>query len=419
MYYFFYLPIGTELRVRRFPSAVAALAVIDLGYFLLFTYSPVHAARLGALALDTAHPSLLTAFTACFLHADWFHLLGNLAYLGTFGPAIEDRLGGARFLLLYLACGVGAMLLQVEANALHLPGQAGPSVLGASGAIAGVLGLFAARCWFARVKVAHLTLTLPQGRSRVGTTRLNSLVAIGAWSFLQVVYALITGASGPGGTAYAAHIGGLLLGLGLGFLLGLHRQGAVERIWVLSRRRIDAGDWFGALKETAAYLGRAPRDIEAWLQLGRIQSVLRRPIEAQQAYLKAVDILWKGRDWEGAVAVARELRRQHPAARLRPAILYRMALFLERNGDLGWAANTFHDYSLFYPDHDRAPAALLKAAEIEARYRNDLGRADDFYRELAERFPDTPEATAALDRLRAVARIRETGADGSLQPAPG
>ena len=403
MYYFFFVPLGTELKIRRFPFAVLTLAVINFGYFLLFHYSPEHAERMGALAFDTDHPTVLTAFTACFLHSDWFHLIGNLAYLLTFGPALEDRLSGAKFLLLYLASGIGAMMAQLLANQAHLPGESGPLVLGASGAISGILGLFVIRCGFARVRVAHVTMALLQGMSRGGASRINSVLAVGFWFFLQLVYALIYG--GHGNTAYGTHLGGVIIGVGLALSMGLHRQGAIEKVWIRARRHADAGQWFAASGETISYLKRAPGDIDAWLQLARLGRVLKRPSEAVGAYLKAIDLLWKERRRHEAVRAARELRRYFPHVRLRPALLYRLGLHLERHGDLGWAAHTLQDYALVYPSHERAPAALLRAAEIEGRLRNDLERAREIYSELSEKYPFTPEGEKAMKLAGVVSRI--------------
>jgi membrane associated rhomboid family serine protease len=406
MYYFFFAPLGTELRVRRFPFAVVSLVAINFLYFLLFHYSPVHAARAGALAFDSANPTLLTAFTACFLHADWFHLLGNLAYLLTFGPALEDRLSGPRFLLLYLACGVGSMLTQYGSDPASAPGETGTLIMGASGAISGILGIFAVRCGFARVRVAHVTMALLQGRSHGGMSRINSMMAVAFWLFLQFVYALIS-KPGAGGVAYGTHVSGVLIGVSLALLMGLYRQGAVERLWIRSRRQADRGEWFAALGETLAYLKESPDDTDAWLQLGRLNRILRRGSESIGAFLKAIDILWNERRRHEAVRAARELRRHYPQARLRPALLYRLGLHLERHGDLGWAAHTFHDYALLYPNHQKAPSALLRAAEVEARMRNDLDRAEEIYQELIERYPSTPEAQRAARDVAAVTKIRD------------
>jgi len=418
MYYFFYVPVGTELSVRRFPFAVVSLLAMNLGYFLLFHWSPAHLGRMGALALDTAHPTLLNAFTACFLHGSWAHLLGNMIFLVTFGPALESRIGGARFLLYYLASGVGGMLLQVEANRLATFGHTTPYVLGASGAIAGVLGLFAVRCGFARVRVAHVTMALVQGQARFGTVRINGIAAVAGWVLLQVAYAGAAQAAGRGSIAFASHFGGVALGLLFAFAAGLHRDAAVERLWIRSRRYMDERSWFASLGETIAYLKRVPDDEAAWLQLARLNRILNRAGEAIRGYRRALDLVWESGDGEEAVAIHRELRRHYPDTRIRPALLWRLAAWMERHGDLGWASYAFHDYARFYPEHERAPRALFRAAEIESRFRNDLHRAAELYREILDRWPDDEAGREAAARLESVNRVLGRSRRGGLHASP-
>lgn len=406
MYYFFFVPTGTDLSVRRFPGAVASLVFLNAFWFLVFHYSPAHAARMSALAFDAENPRLLTAFAACFLHADWFHLLGNLAYLATFGPALEDRIGSRPFLFLYLVSGFCGMAAQAEAHRFGFDGGNAPLVVGASGAIAGILGLFIIRCGFSRVRVAHVTMALVQGQSRAGQTPINSTVAIGAWVLLQAIYALVATTGGRFPTAYFSHLGGFATGLVLGLGMGLQVDGRLEKLWMQARRRARAGDYFAALGDLQIYLRQRPKDADAWLEAGRVYRLAGRGREAVRAWFRGVFLLWIERRRDRAVRAARELRRHYPAARLKPSLLFRLALYEERTGDLGWASHTFEDYARFYPSHDRAPRALLRAARLESRRRDDLDRAVALYETLVERYPECAEADEASRELDACRRIR-------------
>jgi len=155
-----------------------------------------------------AHPAeeLPTVITAMFMHAGWMHLLGNMLFLWIFGDNVEARLGRARYLAFYLACGIVATLAQVAmSSGSNIP------ILGASGAISGVLG-------------GYLIL-FPHGRVRVvthgGTVAMPALVVIGLWIILQLVNGIgsITQSSQTGGVAYIAHIGGFVAGMALAYLL--------------------------------------------------------------------------------------------------------------------------------------------------------------------------------------------------------
>ena len=141
-----------------------------------------------------------------FMHGGLAHILGNLLYLFIFGDNIEDRLGHLRYVIFYLLCGILASLAHVFATALFGGGLYVPS-LGASGAISGVLGGYL--ILFPRRRVTVLL-------SRF-FVRVPAVLAIGLWFVFQLINGIgVFGAgSQGGGVAYAAHIGGFLVGLAL------------------------------------------------------------------------------------------------------------------------------------------------------------------------------------------------------------
>ena len=146
-----------------------------------------------------------TIFTSMFMHAGWLHLGGNMLYLWIFGDNVEDRFGHVKYLIFYLLCGIAATLAQLAFSM----GSNVPN-LGASGAIAGVLGSY--------------ILMFPQQRVRVlvgqNITAVSALIVIGIWIVLQFFssVASITNTADTGGVAYMAHIGGFVAGLVLTFL---------------------------------------------------------------------------------------------------------------------------------------------------------------------------------------------------------
>lgn len=137
-----------------------------------------------------------------FVHADWLHLLGNMLFLWVFGNNIEDRLGRLRFLPFYLLCGVFAALGQ----ALTDPASAIP-LIGASGAISGVLGAYILA--FPRARVLALVTVIP--------VRLPAWIVLGAYIAFQFVYVSDQAQEGAGGVAYWAHIVGFVAGMALLF----------------------------------------------------------------------------------------------------------------------------------------------------------------------------------------------------------
>jgi|SRR6185295_16822039 len=154
---------------------------------------------------------LPTLFTSMFMHGGWLHLGGNMLYLWIFGDNVEDRLGHATFTIFYLLCGLAATFAQLMVG----PGSNVPN-LGASGAIAGVLGSY--------------IIMFPQGRVRVlqnqQVVQMPALLVIGFWIVLQLFSGIgsISNAANAGGVAYMAHVGGFAAGCVLTLVLGGRRQ---------------------------------------------------------------------------------------------------------------------------------------------------------------------------------------------------
>jgi membrane associated rhomboid family serine protease len=159
----------------------------------------------GPLVLCPDAPSLAwhTVVTSVFLHGGWFHLIGNMWFLWVFGNNIEDAMGHGRFVAFYLFCGVLAALAQIVVQ----PGSPVPMV-GASGAISGILGAYLVLYPKARV---HLLVVLFVFFTRVTVPAYLMLLY---WVFLQVLGGLPTfaGASSGGGVAFLAHLGGFFAG---------------------------------------------------------------------------------------------------------------------------------------------------------------------------------------------------------------
>jgi membrane associated rhomboid family serine protease len=209
------IPVGDENRAGRItPIVTFALIAANVVVFLLELAGGeafvIEWAFVPARFMADPVSQVATLFTAMFMHAGELHLIGNMLYLWIFGDNVEDRFGHSMFLVFYLITGLAATFAQLAFNA----GSNIPN-LGASGAIAGVLG-------------AYLVL-FPQGRVFVrqgrGVAPVPALVAIGFWFLLQL-FSGIGSLGGPdtGGVAYMAHIGGFVAGFVLTYLFGRGRS---------------------------------------------------------------------------------------------------------------------------------------------------------------------------------------------------
>jgi membrane associated rhomboid family serine protease len=148
-------------------------------------------------------PPSLTPLTSMFMHGGWMHLIGNMLYLWIFGDNVEDSMGHGRFVAFYVLCGLAA----VFAQALPEPKSTIPMV-GASGAISGVLGAYLLLYPHARVLVA-----IPLGFV-MQTMQVPARIVLVLWFGLQLLSNLLTPA-GEGGVAFRAHIGGFVAGMAL------------------------------------------------------------------------------------------------------------------------------------------------------------------------------------------------------------
>jgi membrane associated rhomboid family serine protease len=210
------LPIGDDNSgSRTFPIVTYALIAMNVLFFFVEMSGGEPFIKQWAFVPGRfmANPAgdAVTLFTSMFMHAGWLHLGGNMLYLWIFGDNVEDRFGHGAFAAFYVLCGLGATFAQLFFSA----GSNVPN-LGASGAIAGVLGAY--------------LLLFPNGRVRVmqgqQVVQMPAVAVLGFWIVLQVFSGLgsVTQAGDTGGVAYMAHVGGFVAGCILTMALRGRRQ---------------------------------------------------------------------------------------------------------------------------------------------------------------------------------------------------
>jgi len=208
------IPIRDTIPSSRVPVVNYLLIAVNLGFFFyevslgenlppfLERYALIPARFLGGGYLSFRE--LLTPVTAMFLHGGWMHVLGNMLYLYIFGDNVEDTLGHGRYLLFYLACGVASFAVQTGFR----PDSAVPNV-GASGAIAGVLGAYF--FLFPRARV----VTLLPLFIIFTVVEIPAVVFLGLWFLIQFLSGAVSlgQAAATGGVAWWAHVGGFVAGI--------------------------------------------------------------------------------------------------------------------------------------------------------------------------------------------------------------
>ncbi len=227
------VPIKDDNPIRIVPIITYGLIIANvLVFFYELSLSPEELERFfytwavvprqltesfaGGVTYTYPFPEWVTLFTSQFLHGGWLHILGNMLFLWIFGNNVEDRLGHIKFLIFYLACGALAALTQWFFSAYSTV----PS-LGASGAIAGVMGAY-----ILRFPNAQILTLIPLGIILL-PVRIPAFFFLGIWFVQQALYGVASlGAPANigmenGGIAYWAHAGGFVFGAVLGPLLGL------------------------------------------------------------------------------------------------------------------------------------------------------------------------------------------------------
>ena len=205
------IPLRDVIPSRTTPYITVTIIVLN-GLAWLFELSLPHDDLnrfISAFGVVPAYFSWPTLITSMFLHGSWSHVLGNMWYLWIFGDNVEDRVGHGRFILFYLLCGIAAALGQVAVD----PSSTLPTI-GASGAIAGVMGAYFVLYPHSRV----LTL-IPWIFLQI--VELPATVLLGFWFVMQLFSAgtiAMTTTSHGGGVAFAAHVVGFIAGVGGVFL---------------------------------------------------------------------------------------------------------------------------------------------------------------------------------------------------------
>jgi membrane associated rhomboid family serine protease len=198
------IPLGdVSRRPTRFPVVTIAIILVNAFVFLLeLTGGDAFVKQWSVIPADiVAGHHWITILTAMFMHGSWLHIIGNMIFLWAFGPEIEDAMGPLRYSVFYIAGGVAAMLAQVAFD----PHSTIPS-LGASGAIAAVMGAFLVTYPRDQIRTILIIFVFIQ------VTYITAAVLIVAWFLLQLFSVGAVTTTQVGGVAYAAHVGGFIFG---------------------------------------------------------------------------------------------------------------------------------------------------------------------------------------------------------------
>jgi len=406
-YFFYYIPVGLNARLRRFSVLTWAYAGICVAVFLLNRYLEYIVPMSMWSTFDfyrmiyVPGGSPLTAFTAAFLHFGWLHLVGNLVYLVFFGRYVEDRLGRSTYAFLLLsAAGIGNYIQGVFNT--EVLGDPGLGIIGASGAVSGLLGAFSIRFFRSKMKIAYWAFMPLQAYTRAGKVEMPAILAIVVWFGLQAVRSLVQLGGASAHVAHVTHISGFLWGMALAVAAGQFGKGAVEATLAEGDRYLKRGEPYAAQGAYLRYLTREPNDGAAYAALARAMVLSQNHDGARKNYVKACELLLAAQQRGAAEDTFREALRGFPNFTLAAEAQLNLAFGLERNLKPRLATAAYVNFADRYPTHPEAPFALLRAAGLQRQA--EPGEADELYARILDDYPDYEWVDFAREERLALAR---------------
>lgn len=399
MYFFYYMPVGIDAERRRFPAMTVLFSVLCALIFLVNRYAP-HATPFdfNNFIYYPGFSGWPAAMAAAFFHVGYLHLIGNLAYLLLFGWYLEDRMGSVSFALLYLGAAVLGNLVQAWYN-IHVLGVA-MGIIGASGAVSGVMGAALVRFYVSRVKIAYWVFMPLLAYNRVGRVDVPIVFALVLWVLLQVARGIAQLEGSSLGVAHMTHLVGFAFGVAYTLATGGWKEARAEAVRVRARRHLRKGDFFGAQEELTRYVATRPDDGSAHAELARVQILTGDDIGAKASYLKACEMLLRSQDRSECEDAYGQALRGFPDFVLSPEPHLDVAYGLERNLKPELALKAYENFARRYPHHKDAPFVLLRAANLHSGVFADAPRAKRCYQSLIERYPDDAWTDFAREQVR-------------------
>jgi membrane associated rhomboid family serine protease len=393
------LVLNSDATVKAFPWVTVYLILLNTVIFFAIPEKPALRWVFPPVGDYSLLHMLGSTFTSAFLHADAGHLTGNMLFLWAFGSVLEPRVGGRRYLAAYFVCTLAsvtlfAALMNIQATSPASSLDIGKThTLGASGAISGVLGLFAVRCFFARVTVGLPFLFVP---FLTIPLKLQGLFMVGLFFACDLSGSIEQFGARGDFVNHWAHVGGYLAGLGLGFLMRLHLPAAEEA------ERLRAGRIAAAEVDTAEstriyrrILEDNPDDVTA---LSYMLTHLRfNPTEAEAYFVRLVTVLCAS-DFKRAAQLVTEHYPAHLQA-LPGRVLFRLGAHFRRAAQFDKAR-----FCLEFAHEKEGPwqaKALLCLGEAFVGLGND-DRARSTFEEVSQRYPGSDfahQARSAIDQL--------------------
>ena len=409
------IPFRTDRSLRTVPYVTYTLLFLNILVFLCtqpFSYLQ-YDAFIDRWGLTLTHPSLRCLATYGFIHYDSSHLVGNMLIFWIVGTVLESGIGSLLFLLVYFSSLIGAVLLYGVIGRFFHPESLGIPLIGASGAIAGVIGFAMFRYYHIRIRMIVLVPNVLGIIPSIPAYPFPLLIWVPFWGYAAYWGGkeLLNGilqlqVQGSDNVAHWAHLGGMGLGLLAGLLLRSFREGQRESTLEDSARSAMQGLSQRSFDELQRLLLEHPDDPEVLEAMAGVVMANGNADESRTLYMKAIPLFLKqGLPVRAAISYLNVLR-AFPLTTFPPHEQLTLSSLLENQGHYPEAARAFLLIAESYPDSGDAQTALLRAAQIHARNLHDPSRAIDLLHHLLQRYPDSPWHSLAKDRLSGLEQLQ-------------
>ncbi|MCS7273156.1 MAG: rhomboid family intramembrane serine protease [Fimbriimonadales bacterium] len=370
----------------RVAFPIATLAMVGVNTAVLLWVSN-RAESVESWGFVPAHPSLVSAFTSMGVHMGWLHWLKNALFLVLFGWYVERVLGWYRWLVLYVLSGLGAIGLHWAMSLTIQPALYHEGLVGASGAISGLVGYFALRFYRHRVRL----LWASPSRWGVG---IPMWVGVVLWVILQGVGAILdAGQPTPSEVGYWAHLGGFATGLTLALMWGAGAAGEREYTLHQAEQALQQGAAGDALRYLEP-LSNTPRPDPYWLYLkGVAWTMLGDTDEARTAFLHALQNALHQRTYALAAQAADQLAQLGQLHALPASMLRALFQHAERHHDSKRALRWLETLTR-HPELPERPEWLLLHARL-LRQHGQPDAACAVFQQILTEYPDSPQAMIA------------------------
>jgi membrane associated rhomboid family serine protease len=355
--FFFALPFKIDRALKRLPLVTLLLIAVNVVLCLCTFWNR---SVIDALGFKMNASGVYTWFTSMFLHGDpVFHLGGNMFFLWLFGSVVEDAIGRVRYIALYFVGGLAASLLHGLMVLAFMPQMRDVPAIGASGAIAAVVGLFAVRFYKTRMRLAYFVWIVVF--VKWGVWKITSVAGVALWGAREVLSGLMAVSGSGSNVANWAHIGGLAFGVGAALLIGFVREADREYLGDEAAAYAATGTHSVAAVKYRQLSAENPQDADALVASACESTAASQSDAASREFGRAAALLAGARRTNDLVSAYERLLRSGPPARL----------------------------------DEKTLQAVGSAADASLRY--DL--AVPLYRELIDRYPASRDAERALFRI--------------------